>query len=99
MAHGNESFNADDTRGRYSFPRLSDYIEQQQSDKMVFVSDSLLGVFGKALRFAVKPPRRTLLRDFVERPIFSVGVEGSGVPKHPSHPETWHALLHGSKAW
>ena len=30
-----------------------------------------------------------LLRDFAERPIFSVGVAGSGVPSHDGHPETW----------
>lgn len=91
--------NADNTRGAYSFPRLKDYIEQQNADKMIFLSESLLGVFGEAFRFATKPPRLALLRDFAERPILSIGVEGSMVPRHPEHPETWHALLQGTKAW
>ncbi|CAK0818125.1 unnamed protein product, partial [Prorocentrum cordatum] len=76
-AHGNETFHADDTRGTYSFPRLADYVEGQVSRQMIFVSDSLLGMFGKAYRFAVSPPgRAALLRDFAE----------SGHPPASHHP-------------
>ena len=67
---------------------------------MIFVSDTLRGAFGRAWRFSLrKPHRRKLLQDFAERPIFSVGVSGGSVPTHGSHPETWHALLSGIKAW
>uniref|UniRef100_A0A7S4UGZ8 JmjC domain-containing protein n=1 Tax=Alexandrium monilatum TaxID=311494 RepID=A0A7S4UGZ8_9DINO len=97
--HGNESMNADNTRGAYSLPRLQDYVAQQDPERMIFVSHSLLGLFGEAFRFATKPPRLALLRDFAERPILSIGVKGSSVPSHPEHPETWQALLHGMKAW
>lgn len=27
------------------------------------------------------------------------GVRGGAVPRHDGHPETWHALLSGIKAW
>ena len=32
-------------------------------------------------------------------PIFRPGVRGGAVPSHDGHPETWHALLSGIKAW
>eukprot|EP00434_Breviolum_minutum_P022739 symbB.v1.2.020061.t1/scaffold1666.1/size183716/7 len=99
--HGNESFYADNTRGNYAHPKLQDYVEAQRNDRMIFVSSTLRGAFGKAWRLAVgrKRRRKRLLEDFAERPIFSVGVTGGAVPTHDAHPETWHALLGGIKAW
>ncbi|CAK9092484.1 unnamed protein product [Durusdinium trenchii] len=97
--HGNETFYADNTRGRYAHPKLADYVKSKRNDKMIFVSDTLRGAFGRAWRSARKPPRRKLLIDFAERPIFSIGVSGGSVPRHGNHPETWHALLSGIKAW
>ncbi|CAJ1380608.1 unnamed protein product, partial [Effrenium voratum] len=100
--HGNETFYADNTRGNYAHPKLEEYVRRQNGERMIFVSDTLQGAFGAAWRFASGSKgsaRRKLLRDFAERPIFSVGVAGSGVPSHDGHPETWHALLSGVKAW
>lgn len=109
LRHGNESFYADNTRGRrvedcwllapgrYAYPKLSAYV-RGGGEEMIFVSDTLRGAFGRAWRFAQRRGRR-LLRDFAERPIFSVGVRGGAVPSHEEHPETWQALLSGRKAW
>lgn len=97
--HGNETFYADDTRGNYAHPKLGDYVQAQRNERMIFVSDTLRGAFGRAWRFARRARRRKLWEDFAERPIFSVGVRGGAVPRHDGHPETWHALLSGIKAW
>ncbi|CAE7815339.1 INVS [Symbiodinium microadriaticum] len=97
--HGNESFYADNTRGNYNFPKLAEYVTARRPERMIFVSDTLRGAFGRAWRMATHGPRRKLFMDFAERPIFSVGVAGGAVPTHDSHPETWHALLNGVKAW
>ena len=56
-------------------------LEAQRNDRMIFVSSTLRGAFGKAWRLAVgptkkskkRPWRRRLFEDFAERPIFSVG--------------------------
>ena len=97
--HGNESFYADNTRGSYNFPKLADYMAAGSAERMIFVSDTLRGAFGRAWRLATRGSRKRLFKDFAERPIFSVGVAGGAVPAHDSHPETWHALLSGVKAW
>ena len=55
--------------------------EAQRNDRMIFVSSTLRGAFGKAWRLAVGPTkksqrcwrRKRLFEDFAERPIFSVG--------------------------
>ena len=52
-------------------PRSS--AQAQRNERMIFVSDTLRGAFGRAWRFARRARRRTLWEDFAERPIFSVG--------------------------
>eukprot|EP00928_Gymnodinium_smaydae_P056754 TRINITY_DN4007_c0_g1_i2.p1 TRINITY_DN4007_c0_g1~~TRINITY_DN4007_c0_g1_i2.p1 ORF type:complete len:495 (+),score=61.47 TRINITY_DN4007_c0_g1_i2:30-1514(+) len=100
-AHGNETFNADDTRGRYGFPTVAEYVQAGSSDRAMFLTDTLYGLFGRSFTAASSGSERraALLQDFAARPLFSLGVPGSGVPRHDGHWETWHALLRGSKAW
>ena len=68
----------------HAFFLTSSRNEAQRNDRMIFVSSTLRGAFGKAWRLAVgqtkKTPRKKrrwrrsrLLEDFAERPIFSVG--------------------------
>mmetsp|Transcript_15253 Transcript_15253/g.32923 ORF Transcript_15253/g.32923 Transcript_15253/m.32923 type:complete len:537 (+) Transcript_15253:104-1714(+) len=99
--HGDETFYSDDTRGNYAFPRLGDYIRENNPARTIFVSDSLIGAFGESFQMASLGTvrRRNWFKHFDERPIFSVGVGGGAVPKHGAHPETWNALLQGRKVW